>query len=260
MKDGLEPGVFLWRMACTLMLGLALIAASCSHDTAAAPTKAEVTLEPGTYTVKHPELFKLANAQMRALPTELIANGTVTPDVTRTIHITSLGSGRVIDLKVRLGDTVKKGQTLLVLTSPDLAGAVSDYEKAQADEVLSHKALDRAQNLYSHGAIASKDLEEAQDTEDKAKVDLQTTAEHVRVLGGDPAHPSSLIALRSPIAGAVVEQNVAGFEGIKSLDNTPNLFTVADLSQVWVVCDVFENDLAEVRVGDSAEIRLNAYP
>ncbi len=110
------------------------------------------------------------------------------------------------------------------------------------------------------GAIAAKDLETAQDLEDKAKVDVQTAEQHVRVLGGDPAHPSPLIDLRAPVSGTIVEQNVAGFEGVKSLDNTPNLFTIADLCQVWVVCDVYENDLGDVHLGDSAEIRLNAFP
>jgi cobalt-zinc-cadmium efflux system membrane fusion protein len=161
---------------------------------------------------------------------------------------------------VKLGDAVEKGQTLLVISSPDLAGAMSDYQKARADEVLSHKALDRAQMLYDRGAIAAKDLEAAQDAEDKAKVDVQTTEQHVRVLGADPAHPSALIDLKAPVSGTIVEQNVAGFEGVKSLDNTPNLFTVANLSEVWVVCDVFENDLGEVHIGDAAEIRLNAFP
>src|SRR5258707_5516852 len=70
---------------------------------------------------------------------------------------------------------------------------------------------------------------------------------------------SSMIELRAPVSGTIVEQNVSGFEGVKSLDNTPNLFTIADLSQVWVVCDVFENDLGDVHLGDTAEIRLNAY-
>jgi cobalt-zinc-cadmium efflux system membrane fusion protein len=100
----------------------------------------------------------------------------------------------------------------------------------------------------------------AQDSEDKAKVDVQNTEHRIRVLGGDPAHLDSVIELRAPIAGTIVEQNVAGFEGIKSLDNSPNLFTIADLSQVWVVCDVYENDLGEVNLGDPVEIRMNAYP
>jgi cobalt-zinc-cadmium efflux system membrane fusion protein len=155
---------------------------------------------------------------------------------------------------------VEKGQTLLVISSPDLAGAFSDYEKAKADEQLSRRALERAQMLYDRGAIAAKDLEVAQDTEDKAKVDLSTADHRVRILGADPNHPSALIELKAPVSGTIVEQNVAGAEGIKSLDNTPNLFTIANLSEVWVVCDVFENDLGEVHVGDSADIRLNAFP
>jgi membrane fusion protein, heavy metal efflux system len=242
------------------LLCLLLLAAGCSDNSKAAPTKAEVTVDPNLYTVDHPELFKLAKVEERDLPTVLTANGSVTPDVNRTIHVTSQGSGRVVDLRVRLGDAVTKGQPLLSIYSSDLAGAFSDYQKAVADERLAAKGLDRAQLLYSHGALAQKDLEVAQDTEDKAKVDVKNTEHRIRLLGGDPAHLDSLIELRAPIAGTIVEQNVAGFEGIKSLDNSPNLFTIADLSQVWVVCDVYENDLAQVSVGDPVEISLNAYP
>ena len=232
----------------------------CSKETPAAVSKPAVTLDPDAFDTDHPELFKTAKAETRPLPTRVTANGTVSPDVNRTIHVTSLGGGRVVDLKVKLGDAVQKGQTLLIISSPDLSAAMSDYQKARADEVLAHKALDRAQMLFDRGAIAAKDLETAQDLEDKAKVDLQTAEQHVRVLGGDPAHPSPLLELKAPISGTIVEQNVAGFEGVKSLDNTPNLFTIADLAEVWVVCDVFENDLGEVHLGDAAEIHLNAFP
>ena len=85
---------------------------------------------------------------------------------------------------------MKKGQTLLVISSPDLAAAMSDYQKARADEMLSHKALDRAQLLYAHGAVAAKDLEGAQDTEDKAKVDVSTAEHMCAFLGGDRRIPA----------------------------------------------------------------------
>ena len=247
-------GIWLAMLFAALLAGV-----ECSKEDPPAASKAPVSVDPDVFSTDHPELFKTAKAETRSLPTELTANGTVSPDVNRTIHVTSLGGGRVIDLKVRLGDTVQKGQTLLVISSPDLAAAMSDYQKAVADEVLSRKALDRAKLLFDRGAIASKDLETAQDAEDKAKVDVTTTAQRVRILGADPEHPSNVIDLRAPVGGTIVEQNVAGFEGVKSLDNTPNLFTIADLSQVWVVCDVFENDLGEVHLGDSADIRLNAF-
>jgi membrane fusion protein, heavy metal efflux system len=234
--------------------------AACSHEGEIAPTKAQITLNPNEYETDHPELFKIANVETRQLSSTLTANGSVTPDINRTIRVTSLGGGRVADLKVRLGDQVKKGQVLLVISSPDLALAFSDYQKAVADERLAKRGLDRAQVLFDRGAIAEKDFQLAEDTEEKAKVDVQTTGQRVKVLGGDPAHPGPMLELRAPVSGAIVEQNVAGFEGVKSLDNTPNLFTIADLSQVWVVCDVFENDLGSIRIGDAAEIRLNAYP
>jgi cobalt-zinc-cadmium efflux system membrane fusion protein len=246
-------------VACGVVF-LAMLASSCSNDTKAAPTKAEVTVDPDLYTVEHPDLFKLVTAKTIEVPTTLTANGSVAPDVNRTIHVTSQGSGRVADLKVRLGDYVKKGQALLSIRSADLATAFSDYQKAVADERLSKKALDRAQLLYSHGALAEKDLQQAEDTEEKARVDVQNAEQHVRILGGDPVHPSPIIEIRAPVSGAIVEQNVSGFEGIKSLDNSPNLFTIADLSQVWVLCDVYENDLGDVHLGDSADLRLNAYP
>jgi len=248
-----------WSVLALMLAGLS-VGGACSKDTPAATSKPPLTLDPDVFDVDHPELFKTAKAEVRSLPAEITANGTVSPDINRTIHVTSLGSGRVADLKVKLGDTVSKGQTLLVISSPDLALAFSDLQKARADEVLSHKALDRAQMLYDRGAIAARDLEIAQDSEDKAKVDVETATQHVRVLGADPDHPSPLIELKAPVSGTIVEQNVAGFEGVKSLDNTPNLFTIANLAEVWVVCDVFENDLGEVHLGDGAEIHLNAFP
>ncbi len=251
--------ILLTTAICGALL-LAGMGVSCSDDPKAAPTKSEVTLDPNLYTVEHPELFKLATVETRDLPTTLNANGGVTPDINSTIHVTSQGSGRVAELKVRLGDYVQKGQELLSIHSADLAGAFSDYQKASADEHLAQRALDRAQLLYSHGALAEKDLQQAEDSEEKAKVDVQNTEQRVRLLGGDPAHPSAMIELRAPVSGTIVEQNISGFEGIKSLDNSPNLFTIADLTQVWVLCDVYENDLGEVHLGDTAEIRLNAYP
>jgi membrane fusion protein, heavy metal efflux system len=155
---------------------------------------------------------------------------------------------------------VKKGQVLLSFHSADLVGAFSDYQKSAADERLAKKALDRDQLLNSHGALAEKDLQQAADSEEKAKVDVQNAEQRIRLLGGDPAHSSATIELRAPLSGTIVEQNVSGFEGIKSLDNSPSLFTIADLTQVWLLCDVYENDLGAVHLDDTAEIRLRAYP
>src|SRR5262249_34956517 len=138
---------------CTLAFLALLGSVACSRETKAAATRAEVSRDPNLFETDHPELFPTARVEMREMATVLTANATVTPDVNRTIHVTSLGSGRVIDLRVRLGDFVKKGQTLLVISSPDLGNAFADYQKALADELITKKALERAQLLFDKGAI-----------------------------------------------------------------------------------------------------------
>ncbi len=243
--------------------GLLPIFAACSNESkadATIPPAAQAPNDPNVFEVNHPEQFPLVTVEMREIADQLNVNGVVTPDVSQTVHVTSLSGGRVIDIRARLGDEVKRGQVLVVIRSQDLAMAISDYQKFIANEILTQKALDRAKLLYDHGAVAQKDLETAQDAEDKSKVDVATSAERIRILGGDIDHLSPIIEVRAPNSGAIVEQNTAGGEGVKSLDNTPNLFTIADLSRVWVLCDVYENNLAQVHIGDSVEIRLNAYP
>ena len=258
--NGQGPSRFRRGVGMLAALALVLAASSCTRETEAASTRNRVDLEPGVFRVEHPERFQTSPVETRRLPSQVTANGTVNPDLTRTIHVTSLASGRVVSLQARLGDYVRKGQSLLVLSSPELSSAMADYQKARADDELARKGLERAQLLYSHGAAPEKDLQVAQDASDKARADLQAADQRVRLLGADPAHPGAQIDLRAPISGTIVEQNVAGFEGIKSPDNTQSLFTVADLSQVWVICDLYENDLGSVQVGDTAEISMNAFP
>jgi len=222
--------------------------------------KVEQAPDPNLITVDKPERFPLAVAAARAEVSELIANGSIAPDVSRTVPVNALSSGRVLEVRARLGDDVQQGQLLLTINSADMSQAFSDFKKFQADEALAKTQSERAQLLFSHGALAQKDLDVAMETYEKAKVDTQTALDHIRILGGDPQHPSSVIEVRAPTSGTITEQNVTTAAGVKSLDNSPNLFTIADLSQVWVVCDVYENDLAQVHVGDRAQIELNAYP
>ena len=228
---------------------------------AAAPaTTVESAADRNVVTVANAERFSLAQAAARHESDQLTANGVVAADVSRSYAVNALSSGRVVEVKARLGDDVQKGQLLLTMTSPDMSQAFSDYQKAQADAALAKSQLDRIQLLFSHGAMAQKDLEVAEDTANKANVDAKTAEQRIRLLGGDPQRVSPLIEIVAPMAGTIVEQNVTSAAGVKSLDNSPNLFTIADLSNVWILCDVYENNLAHVHLGDPAEIELNAYP
>ena len=125
----------------------------------------------------------------------------VSPDVSRQVPVPSLATGRVVEIDARLGDEVKKGQLLFKVRSTDISGAYSDYRQAVADDVLARAQLDRSKLLFDQGAIAQKDLEVAQDTEAKAKVTVETTIERIKVLGADPAHPTSIVDIFAPIAG-----------------------------------------------------------
>ncbi|MGO9015053.1 MAG: efflux RND transporter periplasmic adaptor subunit [Dissulfurispiraceae bacterium] len=253
--------VFLCLIAAGALLLLTCSGFGCRRGAADGDTHNVIVKspDPGVLQMEHPEQFPLVEAEARKVADETPVNGVVAPDVNRSVAVLSLSGGRVVDIKARLGDDVKKGQILLRIHSPDLAAAFSDFEKAQADEMLSRKQLERAKGLFANGANAAKDLEAAQNAEDKAKVDLKIAADHVRVLGGDPDHFSPVLDVRAPISGTIVEQNVTGGTGVRSLDATPNLFTIADLSRVWVLCDVYEDDISRVHLGDTAEVRLNAF-
>ncbi len=222
------------------------------------PAQVEHEQDGSVIEVDHPEQFPLATAAAHNSRSELVVTGVVEPDISRNVPVISLASGRVVDIRARLGDTVKKGQLLLRVESADVSGAFSDYQKAQADEVLARTQLERATDLYTHGAISLNDLQVAQDTENKAKVDVRTTAEHLRLLGNDPDKPNSVVDIYAPVSGVITDQQVTNAAGVQALGANP--FTISDLSNVWVVCVVYENDLANVRLGDTAEIRLNAYP
>ena len=213
------------------------------------------------FSVAHPEQFPLVTAQSVDAPAELNVTGSVTPDVSREVPVISLASGRVVDIRTQLDDIVQKGQLLLRVQSPDITNAFDAYLKAKNDEQLADKAYLRAQDLYNHGAVALSALEQAEDTEKDAQADLTAAENQLNLLGVDKNHPSSLVNVNAPISGVIVAQNVtnAAAAGV-TYSGSSNLFTIADLSTVWVLCDVYENDIPKVRLGQTARIHLVAYP
>jgi membrane fusion protein, heavy metal efflux system len=241
---------------------LAAVMFSGCSSTKAGPTTGvvETNADPDVFTIQHPEQFPLTGVQVGKVSDEIHVNGVSAPDVNRSVPVVSLGGGRVVDIKAKLGDYVQKGQVLLLINSPDLSAAFSDYEKFKADLQLADKQLARAKLLYDKGAIAQADLENAEDVHAKATADLNAAVQHVHVLGGDVNNPSPLLPLRAPISGTIVDQQITGGTGVRSLDNQQALFTIADLSMVWVLCDVYQDMLPRVHVGDLAEIAVNGLP
>ncbi len=223
------------------------------------PAKVQSEQDVNAFRVESPEKFPLVQAIAHESSSQLTVTGTVGPDISRNVPVISMASGRVVEIHARLGDTVKKGQVLLRVQSADMSAAFSDYRKAVADEQLAHTQLERAKLLYDKGAISLNDLQVAEDAASKARVDVENTTERLRVLGGSLDHPAAIVDIRAPVSGVITDQQVTNAAGVAGL-GSPNPFTISDLSHLWILCDVYENDLPAVHVGETAEVRLNAYP
>ena len=186
---------------------------SCKKDSSAAdgapPTPTVVTTgDMSLVSVDKPNQFSLVAAETHEASSELKVTGSVFPDISREIPVISLANGRVVDIKARLDDHVKKGDLLLRVQSPDVTGAFDLYLKASNDEKLANKAYGRAQTLFDHGAISQSALEQADDTEKDAQADLTAAEEGLKTLGVDKNHPSSVVNVYAPTSGVIISQNV----------------------------------------------------
>jgi cobalt-zinc-cadmium efflux system membrane fusion protein len=252
-----------------LSAGLALVAAGCGKKADATKNEPSATgpvsttvqpdMDANHFKVDHPERFPLATAGEYVAAPELNVTGTVNPDVATQVPVPSLATGKIVEIDARLGDEVKKGQLLFKVRSSDIAGAFSDYRKAVKNEELTKVQLNRTRILFDAGAVPQSLLEIAQNAEDNSIVDLDTTAERLRLLNSDLDHPTGIVDVNAPISGVITDQQITNAAGIQAL-SLPAPFTISDLSHVWIICDVYENDLARVQLGDVADVRLNAYP
>jgi len=271
-------GLWIWCAVGSVFHVLLLTACTSSAKSDTRPEevpKAEIVHAPGPDWLKvdHPQDFPLAVATVHTITPELSVTGVVSPDVSRQVPVPSLASGRITEIDARLGAQVKKGQLLFKVRSSDIAGAYSDYQKAVKNEKLAvdneHLTKiqqERAHYLYEHGAIPKSALEIADNAEvaaqtalEDAQVDTSTTAEHLRLLGSDLDHPSGIVEVTAPVSGVITDQQITEGAGVQAL-TAPNPFTISDMSHVWIICDVYENDLSRVHLNETADIRLNAYP
>jgi membrane fusion protein, heavy metal efflux system len=230
-------------------LTFTMLLAGCSHEAAepgaAGPQKTIVET-----VVVHPQ----------TLVDRLNLPGQVVPDPTRVVHIYPPLSGRVLSLLVRPGQDVKKGQTVAVLQSGELAQARSDFEKARIEAARSDLQLDRAKQLLAHQVIAQRDYDDLKAADDAAHSELERARQRIHELGFSEKGTNDITDLTSPISGAVLDIGTASGELQRSLDNATTIATIANLDSVWVLGDVYENDLTAVRPGTDVTVTFPAYP
>ena len=254
-----------YALALTAMLVLALSGCKSKEQGDGAPPPAKVVEVPdmNLITIDKNDVpkFPIVTANKVQEASELKVTGAVFPDISREVPVISVANGRVVDIKTRLDDNVKKGQLLFTVQSGDVTSAFNGYLKAVNDEQLANKAWLRAQDLFKHGALSEAMEQQAENSENDAKADLTAAEEQLKLLGVDSKHPTNLVNVYAPISGVIIAQNVtnAAAAGV-TLSGSATAFTIADLSTVWVICDVHENDLASVQLGQEAQIKLSAFP
>jgi len=202
----------------------------------------------------------VAPAQSEPVNTKLVLPGVVEADPARTASVLTPLSGRLVELKVSLGDRVTKDQIVAVIDSPDLAQAFDDDEKAKAVLEMTEKNLKRQQGLSKTRAASEHDLEIATSDHAQADAEHRRTQARLKIIGvtSEVQRGNRLLAVKAPIAGSVTMLAVAPNNMIN--DPTQPLMTIADLSTVWVTALVPEKDVAAVAKDQDVEVKLAAYP
>lgn len=205
--------------------------------------------------------IKTAEFKTQSFVDQVVLTATIRANEDRIAHVAPRVSARITEVKARLGDYVKKGQALALLDSIELGEAHSAYQQAQSQFSLATSDFERAQKLNAEEIIPEKDYLRARSEYEKARAALRAADDKLRLL--DVEHrdtekgTGSVFPLRSPFAGTVIEKDAVLGELARP---DKNIFTVADLSMLWIEADLFEKDLHRVRVGAPASVTVGAYP
>jgi len=247
----------------SLPISLALVSmlfAGCERASHAQATPATPPVNEVWITQKQSEETSITTTpvEVRAVPNTLAATGRVTFSDARVAHVFSAVTGRVTNVLVAHGENVRRGATLAVIESPDLASAVADREKAEADLSAAQRDYERQKELYEAHAAAQRDFEAAESSYRKARAERDRAAQKATMLGTGHAY-----LLRAPISGEIVARNLTpGMEvqGQYGGGSSPELFTIGNLDRVCVLADVYEIDLPRIKTGAPVGIRVVSYP
>jgi len=210
--------------------------------------------------------IQVVAAEKGPLARTLRLSGSVAYDAFQTTPVFAAIGGPVHEILVAPGQVVSAGQPLLTVTSPDYSSARSAYIKAKDAYALADKLYVRAKDLYAHGAIAEADLQQAESNRTQAQADVESSADALRALGlndpeellKNPGRTTGEIPVLAPVAGEIVERLVGPGQLLQS--GTTQCFTISNTHTVWILVNVFQSDLPNVRVGNRVEINTEAYP
>ena len=261
-----------WTIAA---LALVLVVTGCGSGPGEAESKM-TSYSTGENKADTADLFTVPPEQMSHIqvvavekskvPRVLRLTGAAAYNAFKTTPVFSAVGGPVQEILAEPGQNVRAGQTLLTVTSPDYSAARSAYMKARSAFQLSDKNYERSKDLYEHKAIAERDLQQAESDRAQAQADVQASEDALRALGisdpealvKTPPKTTGQIPVSAPVPGQIVERLVGPGQLLQA--GTTQCFTISDMSTVWVLVNIYQNDLAYVRGGDSVDITTDAYP
>jgi len=236
-------------LALPLLLAAAILP-GCHH--ADAPEQKDATFQVTDTLLKSLLMDTVKDADAIS---EITLTGSIAPDENKMVKVYPMVSGVAEDVHVQLGDVVQKGQTLALMHSAEVAGFAKDYTSAAADLRSTRRAYESAQEMYKGGLSSQKDVEEAQADYEKAQAESKRAGAVVSINGSG----AQGYVIKAPISGFVVEKNLNNATQVRA-DNSQNLFTIADLSDVYVLINVYESDISSVKQGDPVKITTLSYP
>jgi cobalt-zinc-cadmium efflux system membrane fusion protein len=253
-------------LAVVAMSAILLLLAGCDSGSPADNSGAKNPNDAELFTIPENQMahLQVLTVAPTTLTRSLRLTGAVAYNSFRTTPVITQVSGPVSRVVVVPGQRVKQGEPMLYVASPDYSQLRTNYLKARDAYALAQKANARAQDLYQHQAIAEQNVEQAESAEVQASGDLASAQAALKVMGiSDPealvkAPPSFEVPVRAPISGLVVEQDVSAGQLVQP--GATQCFMISDVSTVWVLVNVYQNDLPYVHVGDTVAIQTDAYP
>ena len=252
-------------MRILLLLAAALVAAGCGdkpvekapapRDTLAITANAELAAR-----------LRTARPAFAEVSETLRVSGRIEVDETRLARVGSPVTGRITDLEAREGDSVRRGQVLATINSTELSGAQLGFLKATSQRGLAARAAARAQQLLDADVIGAAELQRRQAELAQAEAEVNAARDQLKVLGMSPAALERLAEARTinsvtqivaTIAGTIIERKVTEGQVVQPADG---VFLIADLSKLWVVADVPEQNAGSVRVGETVSVEVAALP
>ncbi len=205
------------------------------------------------------KLLQTDSVQLRNVDDELKLSGEVSFNENKVVKVYPFSSGQVLQVNVSIGDYVKAGQTLATIKSADIAGNYSDLSVAGNDVAIAKRCMDNAEHLYKNGIASEREYNEAKENYNKAVSNANKIREQIQINGGGRTEANGTYIITAPRSGYVVEKFINPGNFIRN-DNGSNLFTIGDISDVWIWANVYESDIAKVKQGYTAYVTTLAYP